>query len=124
MSEAQKRGEEKATLYSWAYRLGKVLFDCLKDKLGDEERARKQMKTFILNLRSEALPERFRRTLLDFIIEVMPECRETIGIRSEIKDERPWRVDEFYRYSTAILSGLYDAIFGGVESREEEGESG
>lgn len=117
-----KSAEQRKTIYSWAFRLGKTLFACLERKYGDAERARKQMKTFILNLRSEALPERFRRTLLDFIIEVAPECEESIGIPREIKEEKPWRVDEFYRYSTAILSGLYEAVFGRIEG-EGGGES-
>jgi len=113
--------KEEKSLYSWPSTLGSVLYDCLLEKLGDKERTKRQLKTFILNLRSEALPERFRRTLLDFIIEIIPDCEKSIGIQQKIKDDKPWRVDEFYRYSTAILSGLYDAIFG-VKSSGKEGD--
>jgi len=104
------------TLYNWAFRLGKTLLECLTERYGDEERAKKSLKTFILNLRSEALPERFKRTLLDFIIEAVPECMRSISIHSIVKGEKPWRIDEFYRYSTIILSGLYDSIFSSAKS--------
>jgi hypothetical protein len=72
------------------------------------ERAEKKMESLLLTLRSELLPERFRRALIDSIIEVSPD----VGIRDEIKMDRSWRVDEFYRYSTAILAGFFSLVGG------------
>jgi len=120
MSNKELTTKEKKSMYLWAFKLGKTLCECLESKY-DKERARKKMKTFILNLRSEALPERFRRTLIDFIIEVATECEKPIGIPRELKEERTWRIDEFYRFSTAILSGLYEAAFGVMISKEGGG---
>ncbi len=121
MSEEVREKEEKATLYGWAYAVGKVLFECLKMKHGgDEEQAIKKMKNIILNLRSELIPDKFRRELINVIIEITSDCEKSVGIREEVREERPWTVDEFYRYSTAILSGLYDAVFG-IKRKSEGG---
>ncbi len=88
--------------------------ECLQSKSpGREDSVKNQLRSFILSLRSELTPDRFRRALVDQIVSVMTDCPKKIPIPEEIKEERPWKVDEFYRYSTAILSGLYEAIFSG-----------
>ncbi|MCF8884373.1 MAG: hypothetical protein L4877_01075 [Aigarchaeota archaeon] len=81
------------------------------------ERAEKRMENLLLTLRSELLPERFRRSLIDYLIEVRPD----VGIPEEVKLEKRWSVDEFYRYSTAILSGFFDALnwWRGQKRKEE-----
>lgn len=96
----------EGTLYGWAFITGNKILERLGNMYRDEERVRKRMETILLNLRSEQLPDRFRRTLIDTIIEIMPE----ISLRSEIKEERAWRIEEFYRYSTAILAGFFDSL--------------
>jgi len=80
------------------------------------ERAGKRMETLILNLRSELLPDKFRRELINTIIEFNPE---EVSFPREVKEERPWKTDEFYRYSSAVLSGFYDAM-SSWKSRETE----
>jgi len=101
------------TLYRWAYRAGRTMYECLAGGPQGDESARNKMRSFILSLRSELTPERFRRALVDQIVSVMTDCSETLSFPPEIKEDRAWTVDEFYRYSTAILAGLYEAVFGG-----------
>lgn len=96
---------KKASLYAWAYRAGLDTYKKLKSMYG-EESAKKKMEHFLLNLRSELIPERFRRNIIDFLIEVGAETR----ICRELKTEYRWSIDEFYRYSTAILAGFLDAL--------------
>ncbi|MEM2169762.1 MAG: hypothetical protein QW186_08200 [Candidatus Bathyarchaeia archaeon] len=88
------------------------------------ERAEKKMENLLLTLRSELLPERFRRSIIDCLIEVRPD----VGIPEEVKSEKRWSVDEFYRYSTAILSGFFDALNswrrGKGEGEEKKKEKG
>jgi hypothetical protein len=84
----------------------------------DAERASKKMESFLLTLRSELLPERFRRSLIDYLIEVSPD----VGIPEEVKSERKWRIDEFYLYSTAILAGLFDALNKWKKEKEKKEE--
>lgn len=92
-------------MYNWAFAAGVKIMEQFELIYGIE-RAEKKMENLLLTLRSELLPERFRRSLIDYLIEVRPE----IGIPEEVKSERRWSVDEFYRYSTAILSGFFDAL--------------
>jgi len=33
-----------------------------------------------------------------------------------------WNIDEFYRYSTAVLAGFFDALNKWKEKKEKEGE--
>jgi hypothetical protein len=84
----------------------------------DAERAGKKMESFLLTLRSELIPERFRRSLIDYLIEVSPD----VGIPEEVKSERKWRIDEFYLYSTAILAGLFDALNKWKKEKEKKEE--
>jgi len=113
----------ESDLYKWAYRAGLTLRDCLIRKSpGRENTVRNQLRSFILSLRSELTPERFRRALVDQIVSVMTDCKESLSLPEVIKSERPWRVDEFYRYSTAILSGLYEAVFASQKSSSETEE--
>jgi hypothetical protein len=99
-------GKEE-TLYNWAFIAGKAIIQKYEILYGkDRDKVEKKMNTLLLTLRSELLPERFKRALLDAIIEANPQ----IGLHNVLKVERSWRVDEFYRYSTAILAGLFDAL--------------
>lgn len=98
--------EKEATLYGWAFVAGSKIIEQLQAIYREPERVRKRFETLMLNLRSEMIPERFRRALIDTIVEIKPD----IGLREEIKEERIWRIDEFYRYSTAILAGFYDSL--------------
>jgi hypothetical protein len=98
--------EEKTRgIYSWAFAAGLATLQKL-ESLYDSERAEKKMESWLLTLRSELIPERFKRAIIDFLIEVSPET----GIPEEIKIEKRWSIDEFYRYSTAILAGFFDAL--------------
>jgi len=113
------------SLYDWAYRTGTVLLNILKEKVGDEERARNQLRTFLLNLRSEQIPERFRKLLVDQIVSIATlSSKVSINFPREIKYERPWSIDEFYRYSTAIIAGFFDSIFGSSPSTSHEEKKG
>jgi len=113
--------EEKATLYEWAFRAGLIMYECLEGKYGSEG-AQKRLKNIILNLRSESLPDKFRRELVNSIIEVVEDRRE-VSFRDEIRSEHSWSVSEFQRYSTAILAGLYDALQAKMrEKMEKEGK--
>lgn len=59
-------------LYRRAFRLGRTMFDCLSRRSpGREDTVRNQLRSFILSLRSELTPERFRRALVDQIVSVM-----------------------------------------------------
>jgi len=111
--------EKETTIYSWAFVAGKALIKQF-EKLYGTERAEKKMETLLLTLRSEIIPDRFRRALIDALIEVTPQ----VGIPEKIKVEKPWRIDEFYRYSTAILSGLFDSLNAWKGEKEEKGEEG
>lgn len=114
---------KERTLYGWAFKAGKSIIESLKQLYGeDREKIRKRMETILLNLRSESLPAKFRRELVNVMIELRP----AIGLPRELKEERRWRTEEFYRYSTAILSGLYDAFMSefGPKQQEQEGEGG
>jgi len=83
----------------------------MKESLkGIVDSCEKKFRNVILTLRSELLPEKFKREVVNYIIEVLGDCTESISIREEIKVERQWTIDEFYRYSTAILSGFFDAL--------------
>jgi len=105
----------EGTLYGWAFFTGKKILEELEDMYRDEKKVKKKMETILLNLRSEQLPDRFRRTLVDTIIEIMPE----ISLKSEIKEERPWRIEEFYRYSAAILAGFFDSLDAWKKEKEK-----
>ena len=109
---------EGRTLYGWAFHAGLQILKRLEAIYGGKENAEKRMATLLLNLRSELLPAKFRRELTNIIIEIKPE----ISFPSEIKEERAWRIDEFYRYSTAILSGFHDAVqyWKQQENKDEE----
>ena len=107
----------ESELYNWAYRAGKTMFECLSST-GGEDAARNKLRSFILSLRSELTPERFRRALVDQIVSIMVDCNKELSLPKVIKIERSWTVDEFYRYSTVILAGLYEAIFSKYEERE------
>jgi len=97
------------------------MLECLSQKSpGREETVRNQLRSFILSLRSELTPERFRRALVDQVVSVMTDCEKELSLPSLLKVERPWTVNEFYRYSTAIIAGLYEAIF----TRESEKGAG
>ncbi|MEM1515738.1 MAG: hypothetical protein QXO15_07330 [Nitrososphaerota archaeon] len=98
-------GERGGSLYGWAFVAGMNIIERLESMYGTE-RAEKRMENLLLTLRSELLPERFRRSIIDCLIEVRPD----VGIPEEIKLEKRWSVDEFYRYSTSILSGFFDAL--------------
>jgi len=111
---------EGRTLYGWAFHAGLQILKRLEAMYGGKEHAEKRMATLLLNLRSELLPAKFRRELTNIIIEVKPE----ISFPLEIKEERAWRIDEFYRYSTAILSGFHDAVQYWKQPKKKEGEEG
>jgi len=113
--------ERSGDLYGWAFRVGSTMYECLKKRY-DEDGAQKRLKNIILNLRSESLPSKFRRELINAIVEVIGEERE-IHIRNEIREERRWSVDEFYRYSTAILAGMYNALQAKMKEKKK-GEGG
>lgn len=115
--------ERKVSIYGWAFKIGRILLECLEARHGVDG-AKKRMKTIILTLRSELIPHRFRKALINTIIEIATDCKKSVGIRSEIKEETRWSVDEFYRYSTAILSGLYDAwsSYSAEEEKQKEEE--
>jgi len=97
--------EKESSIYGWAFVAGQEIIKRFESLYG-VDKAGKRMENLLLTLRSELIPERFRRSLIDHLIEVSPE----VGIPEEIKIERRWKVDEFYRYSTAILAGLFDAL--------------
>ncbi|MCR8487342.1 MAG: hypothetical protein NDP22_02895 [Crenarchaeota archaeon] len=109
-------GNKEGSLYSWAFVAGKSIVERFESMYG-AERAEKRMESLLLTLRSELLPERFRRSLIDCLIEVRPN----VGIPEEVKLERRWSVDEFYRYSTAILSGFFDALHWWRDQKKNEG---
>lgn len=108
------KGKE-GSIYGWAFIAGREIIKRFETLYG-ADKAGKRMESLLLTLRSELLPERFRRSLIDSLIEVSPE----VGIPEEIKVERRWRVDEFYRYSTAILAGFFDALNVWKESKKEK----
>ena len=107
---------EERSLYGWAFRAGREILRRLEEMYGEREKAEKRMGTLLLNLRSELLPAKFRRELTNIIVEIKPE----VSLPKEVKEERAWRIDEFYRYSTAILAGFHDAL----QSWREEEEGG
>jgi len=104
LSEKEKEERKEGTVYGWAYVAGKEIIKHLEEMHGDK--AGKKLETYLLTLRSELIPERFKRALIDILIEFTPE----IGIPEEIKVEKRWSIDEYYRYSTAILAGFLDAL--------------
>jgi hypothetical protein len=97
--------EKESSIYGWAFVAGREIIKRFEELYG-EEKAGKRMESLLLTLRSELIPERFRRFIIDSLIDVSPK----VGIPEEIKVERRWNVDEFYRYSTAILAGFFDAL--------------
>jgi hypothetical protein len=109
--------KEEGTIYGWAFVAGQKILEKL-ESLYDAERAEKRMENLLLTLRSELIPERFKRAIVDSIIEVNPE----VGIPEEVKVERRWSVDEFYRYSTAILAGFFDSLNKWREEKEKKKE--
>ncbi len=109
--------EKKRTLYGWAFKAGKEILEKLEATYG-KEGAEKRMETILLNLRSELLPDKFRRELINTIVEVRPK----IGIPVEVKTEQSWRINEFYRYSAAILAGFFDSLQSWKEEREGKEE--
>ena len=107
------------SLYRWAFAAGRKLLEEY-EKMYGTERAEKKMETLLLTLKSESIPDRFRRALIDALIEASPN----VGIPLEVKVERPWKVSEFYRYSTAILAGFFDTLNAWREERKKaQGES-
>jgi hypothetical protein len=116
-----RMSREGSTIYGWAFAAGREIIRKLEDLYG-RDRVEKKMESMLLTLRSELIPERFRRAIIDFLIEVGPH----VGIPEEVKVERRWSVDEFYRYSTAILAGFFDALnsWRGGKGAGKEGEGG
>ncbi|MCR8453610.1 MAG: hypothetical protein NDP13_01300 [Crenarchaeota archaeon] len=112
-------GEREGSLYGWAFKAGKKIMEIFESMYG-AERAEKKMKSLLLTLRSESLPERFKRSIIDCLIEAEPD----VNIPEEVKLEKRWRTDEFYYYSTAILSGFFDALNSWRRKREERKEEG
>ncbi|MEM2618961.1 MAG: hypothetical protein QW356_05705 [Candidatus Hadarchaeales archaeon] len=112
--------EEEKTLYDWAFVAGLEIIKQFEKTYREPERVEKRFETLMLNLRSEMIPERFRRALMDIIVEVKPN----VGIRQEIKVERPWKIEEFYRYSVAILAGLHDSLQKWKKEREKPKQGG
>ncbi len=112
-------GKEERSLYGWAFVAGKSVIQCFETLYG-VKRAEKRMENILLTLRSELLPERFKRALINSLIEIGSE----VGIPEEVKVEKRWNVDEFYRYSTAILAGFFDALnwWRGEKRKEKEQE--
>jgi len=106
---------EEGTVYGWAFVAGKEIIRKLENSYG-RNGAEKKMEDALLTLRSELIPERFRRAVINLLIEVGPE----VGIPEEVKVERRWSVDEFYRYSTAILAGFFDALNSWRREKAEE----
>lgn len=104
-----------SSLYEWAFATGLSLIKAYENRYGSE-RAEKKMETLLLTLRSESNYDRFRRAVIDAFIEALPDA----GIHEKLKSEEPWRVDEFYRYSTAILSGFFDALNKWRRDKKEE----
>jgi hypothetical protein len=100
--------QEKASLYAWAFAAGMHLLNKLEEYY-DAERAGKKMESFLLTLRSELLPERFRRSLIDYLIEVSL----VVEFLKKLKVGGRWRTEKFYLYSTAVLSGLFEVINNG-----------
>ena len=99
-----KERKESNNIYGWAFVAGQKIIE--KFEALYRENAGKKMESLLLTLRSELIPERFKRCIIDSLIEVSPD----VGIPEEIKVERKWSVDEFYRYSTAILAGFFDVL--------------
>jgi hypothetical protein len=97
--------EKESSIYGWAFVAGREIIKRFEELYG-EEKAGKRMESLLLTLRSELIPERFKRSIVDSLIDVSPK----VGIPEEIKVEKRWSVDEFYRYSTAILAGFFDAL--------------
>lgn len=108
-------GEREGSLYGWAFAAGKKIMEIFESMYGAEG-AEKKMESLLLTLRSESLPERFKRSIIDCLIEVRPD----VYIPEEVKSERRWRTDEFYYYSTAILSGFFDALNSWRRERKKE----
>jgi hypothetical protein len=115
MSKEDKR---ESTIYGWAFVAGKEIINRLEALYGEEneDKIDKKMRTYILTLRSELIPERFKRALIDILVELVPN----VGIPEEIRTESRWTIDEYYRYSTAILAGLLDAL--NAWKREKSGK--
>jgi len=105
---------QQGTLYDWAFVAGMKIIKQLESIYG--EKAGKKMESSLLTLRSELIPERFKRALIDLLIEYMPN----VGIPEEIKVEKRWSIDEYYRYSTAILAGFLDALNAWKEEQDEK----
>jgi hypothetical protein len=109
-------------VYSWAFRLGYGIIRKLErihvtqENKPDVDKISKYVERILLNLRSEALPEKFRRELMNIVIEEGVE----ISIPEEIKTEKAWRVDEFYRYSTQILAGINDSLVSWREKLQKQ----
>ncbi|MEM1522162.1 MAG: hypothetical protein QW407_02340 [Thermofilaceae archaeon] len=127
MAETKSPPKGESTLYGWAFRTGKLILNRFEEIYG-VDRAEKRMYTWLLNLRSEDLPARFRRQLVNLIVETK---LEDVSFPTEVREERAWSIDEYYRYSTAILAGFHDAIQawrkerGKVSGKEgKEGEGG
>jgi hypothetical protein len=104
-------------MYDWASETGKKILEKLEKTYG-EETAKKRMRTILLNLRSELLPEKFRRELLNYILEITPE----VDIPEKIRQEEAWKIDEFYRYSTAILAAFYNVLMTKEKKPQAGGE--
>jgi hypothetical protein len=105
---------QQGTLYGWAFVTGMKIIKHLESIYG--VKAGKKMESSLLTLRSELIPERFKRALIDLLIEYMPN----VGIPEEIKVEKRWSIDEYYRYSTAILAGFLDALNAWKEEQDEK----
>ena len=109
--------ERERGIYDWAYRAGQEIIERLEALFG-EDGAGKRMENALLVLRSELIPERFRRAIIDLLIET----RSSTEIPDVVKVEKRWTTDEFYRYSTAILAGFFDALNRWRAGKKREGE--
>ncbi len=108
---------EVETLYEWACHAGLRILERLEQIYGEKDKAVKRLHTWLLILRSEELPSRFRKQLVNIIVETEPRC---VSLPREVSEERAWSIDEYYRYSTAILAGLYNAINDKCEKKRRE----
>ena len=104
---SSERKKEKG-IYNWAYMLGAKILCRAQDKFNPEV-AENMLLRILRELRNEMMADRFRWKLSKLISDTLSSLDVVASFIPQLKEEKKWTLDDFYRISSLILMGLWDS---------------